>query len=309
MRTLPLALALTLTILAAGPVACDGDDRPERPKDPGPPVDDVPVVILPDPGLPDPGSARDDGATADAAGDAATDPGSAPDAGTDAAGDAATDPGTTKPDTCVAQCAGRECGPDGCGGLCGSCQGNDSCIDGNCVCIPDCSNKVCGDNGCGGSCGTCPDGLDCDEVSFKCATTGPCPKSSSLTLACPPDNAQWASYIGQPPADNKVVFYGGPCQRYAIGTEKAFRYVASESGRVTLTMSGSGGAALPETLDAYVVRGSTCDGANCITWGHDSVQFDTVAGETYWLMVDATIRTDEYFRMDFDASWCVDVSE
>lgn len=308
LRTQHVALTLVLTMLAAGLAACDSDDRPARPKDPGPVIDDIPVVILPDNGPTDPGTSHDEGAPADA--EDATDPGDAPDSATDTADDAATDPGTTKPDVCIPQCAGRNCGSDGCGGYCGSCEGSDICIDGNCVCIPDCNDKQCGDDECGGSCGTCPDGLDCDETSFQCATTGPCPTSSSLTFTCPSeDSNRWASRTGQLPNGNKVVFYGGACQRYAVGPEKALRYVAPETGQVTLTMSGSGGAALPATLDAYVVQGSTCDGANCIAWGHDSVQFEAAAGETYWLMVDATISTDELFQMDFDASWCLDASK
>ena len=37
------------------------------------------------------------------------------------------------PDSCEAQCAGRQCGPDGCGGDCGTCAVGLSCADGKCV--------------------------------------------------------------------------------------------------------------------------------------------------------------------------------
>ena len=54
---------------------------------------------------------------------------------------------------CLPDCAGKECGDDGCGGACGECLGpNEMCDDGQCVCLPDCLGKVCGDDGCGGEC-------------------------------------------------------------------------------------------------------------------------------------------------------------
>lgn len=111
---------------------------------------------------------------------------------------------------CVPDCTGRLCGPDGCGGNCGPCQGptNACCLDevcscvptpcfrmgrecgewgngcgemvdcgtcdafadstcenGTCICVPDCDGLECGPDGCGGVCGTCDDGLECTEDS------------------------------------------------------------------------------------------------------------------------------------------------
>lgn len=65
---------------------------------------------------------------------------------------------------CVPQCQVRECGDDGCGGLCGTCQSGQSCgADGFCgsACVPQCTGRVCGDNGCNGYCGQCPQGWLC----------------------------------------------------------------------------------------------------------------------------------------------------
>ena len=56
---------------------------------------------------------------------------------------------------CVPDCAGKLCGPDGCQGSCGECGGQDACVDGACVCQPACGGKDCGPDGCGGSCGEC----------------------------------------------------------------------------------------------------------------------------------------------------------
>ncbi|GEM_PF-1058452 len=73
---------------------------------------------------------------------------------------------------CDPDCAGKECGDDGCGGTCGSCQAGESCDgSGQCVtgCTPDCAGKECGDDGCGDTCGSCQAGESCDG-SGQCVT-------------------------------------------------------------------------------------------------------------------------------------------
>jgi hypothetical protein len=86
------------------------------------------------------------------------------------------------PDVCIPECDGKECGPDGCGGICGQCM---SSCDPNCdidevpypapylceesegwcyqECCPDCCGKKCGDDGCGGICGMCGEGQTCTD--------------------------------------------------------------------------------------------------------------------------------------------------
>ena len=74
---------------------------------------------------------------------------------------------------CRAQCVGKECGSDGCGGSCGTCVAGQECSgSGKCedTCVTDCSGKGCGDDGCGGSCGTCVAGQECSG-SGKCEDT------------------------------------------------------------------------------------------------------------------------------------------
>ena len=61
---------------------------------------------------------------------------------------------------CQADCSGKECGDNGCGGECGMCPEGQGCFDGACKpgpCIPACDNKECGFDGCGGGCGDCPE--------------------------------------------------------------------------------------------------------------------------------------------------------
>lgn len=87
---------------------------------------------------------------------------------------------------CVANCAGRTCGSDGCGGSCGSCFSGEVCAAGGvCTarndCTPNCANKGCGDNGCGGTCGECAGGQGC--VNGQCAACTP----NCATAACGDD--------------------------------------------------------------------------------------------------------------------------
>lgn len=64
---------------------------------------------------------------------------------------------------CIPQCEGKECGADGCGGLCGTCDFFQTCEDWHCTPPPpqDCEGKECGDDGYGGNCGECADGCEC----------------------------------------------------------------------------------------------------------------------------------------------------
>ena len=73
--------------------------------------------------------------------------------------------GVCEPDACVPECAGKVCGADGCGALCGTCEDGFFCEEGACVegeCTPDCDGKDCGDDGCGMLCGTCDAGFSCE---------------------------------------------------------------------------------------------------------------------------------------------------
>jgi hypothetical protein len=75
---------------------------------------------------------------------------------------------------CQPQCTGKQCGSDGCGGSCGTCLTGHVCNwQGVCVCMPNCQNKECGSNGCGGSCGTCGPGATCTAQGV-CQVTSYC---------------------------------------------------------------------------------------------------------------------------------------
>jgi len=71
---------------------------------------------------------------------------------------------------CKINCAGRECGSNGCGGSCGACKTGTLCsTQQKCVCAPKCVGRTCGPDGCGGQCGKCPTGQACNNHTGKCA--------------------------------------------------------------------------------------------------------------------------------------------
>lgn len=80
------------------------------------------------------------------------------------------------PGVCPPECEGKECGPDGCGGQCGSCAEDEHCVNGSCalLCKPQCDGKACGPDGCGTLCGECPMGLVCTDGSCEDTCVNQC---------------------------------------------------------------------------------------------------------------------------------------
>jgi hypothetical protein len=72
------------------------------------------------------------------------------------------------PDSCKDNCAGRQCGPDSCGGQCGVCPADSFCDDyGLCrTCAWACWDRDCGYHPCGWLCGICSVNQTCKD--FKC---------------------------------------------------------------------------------------------------------------------------------------------
>ena len=74
---------------------------------------------------------------------------------------------------CDIQCAGKDCGDNGCGGVCGQCGDKETCVAGKCQ--SNCGNNVCGPDE---NCATCPADCGCKAglVCFEsaCCTPGTC---------------------------------------------------------------------------------------------------------------------------------------
>jgi hypothetical protein len=84
----------------------------------------------------------------------------------------------TCPAICQPQCSGRDCGPDGCGGTCGTCYSDPtSGCPMQCTAAGKCDKAcadcqalgwTCGSNCCGGVCGSCQPPSTCQAASHTC---------------------------------------------------------------------------------------------------------------------------------------------
>jgi hypothetical protein len=74
---------------------------------------------------------------------------------------------------CGRKCVDSRTNLQHCGGCDRPCRVGATCVDGACrePCRPDCAGRECGSDGCDGSCGTCPQGTFC--TAGRCATTCP----------------------------------------------------------------------------------------------------------------------------------------
>lgn len=155
-----------------------------------------------------------------------------------------------KEETCVADCTGKCCGGDGCGGTCpNNCPAGYTCDPGSCLCLPYCTsdsqcgymqcchdgscvaaacgNMVCGyDPVCEFSCGTCPSGYHCEYG--QCVpdqTGGLCPSGQECTLIG--DNGIMGCLIPPDmiPSGNPACSANDPCDGnyscYCLDTECA----------------------------------------------------------------------------------------
>ena len=120
---------------------------------------------------------------------------------------------------CIPICEGLGCGSDGCGGSCGDCSEEEACEDGQCVaCQPDCAGKDCGDDGCGGSCGNCfsPEGAVDNSL---CQPDGVC--GATCDQAC--ENVECGSvgdcYCGECPSSQSCLTGECECKPACDGKE------------------------------------------------------------------------------------------
>jgi hypothetical protein len=110
---------------------------------------------------------------------------------------------------CNPSCAGKTCGPDGCGGQCGVCSGTDVCKNNSCVCTPDCTGKLCGSDGCGGTCAP-----GCNASAGATCTNGTCKfacgaESTACNCGIAPSDATPGKLYTEPLCASGVTQFNG----------------------------------------------------------------------------------------------------
>jgi len=180
------------------------------------------------------------------------------------------------------QCSGRQCGPDGCGGTCGSCQdpgdpnGRAECDNGTCVLACDHGHHRCGDRcasdtspaTCGASCDPCPE----PENAIATCKDGICghvcaPGTHACGEACYPDDDP--EHCGEA-CKNCPVPPGGfaSCVEGTCGTDcPSDRTICSGSCVDTETNAAHCGG-----CDKPCGTGASCSGGGCVchtTWTMD----------------------------------------
>lgn len=203
---------------------------------------------------------------------------------------------------CIPSCANKECGNDGCGGLCGTCPANHICQSGKCICVPSCSGKECGEDGCGGQCPPgCKEDLPCLEGG-RCAKLGPC--SKHYTLTCSGETSSHSVNNGFKPNSDVLDLYSCDAQ-IAHGPENVFQFVPDQSGEVTFSLEGPVLPEPPAFLNLYLLedKGDGCYSSNCVAFGHKAITFHVLAGHTYYLVVDAVQNNTATYYISVSCPW------
>ncbi|MBI4821639.1 MAG: hypothetical protein HY791_35585 [Deltaproteobacteria bacterium] len=181
---------------------------------------------------------------------------------------------------CEPDCAGRSCGADGCGGVCGSCEYQEFCLAGSCANrFEHCNNGR--DDDLDGQ-------VDCADAECAGDTLclgGTC--ASPQLIACGADVR--SDNFGMP---NLVATYGGLCGGAAASSgEDVFEFTVPDDATVTLDLRSA------SDLDLGVLA-SSCDGSACLAFsrntGDERVTFQAARGAAYFIVVDSEATEGSY---------------
>jgi len=198
------------------------------------------------------------------------------------------------------------------------------------ACVPDCVGKPCGDNGCGGTCGTCPDNGSCVTVPGKCAIPDDCP----VTRECksiPGDLCESAFVVATLPfsqaqstanfqSDYGVV--GSRCEPQADGSntpdtwgfsaaDVAYAFTAPKAGLYRFGLD-TGNPVFDASL--YVTRDCSDIDAGCIGADerdrNERVWVDLDKDETVYAIVDGWVNFGaQSGKYTIDVNECVATCE
>lgn len=213
------------------------------------------------------------------------------------------DPGA---DACVPDCEDKNCGPDGCGGKCGpDCESPWFCQIGKCACTTTCGSVECGEDGCGGMCSAKMNPCDVCSPKGRCMT-GAC--SSVNDLTCAGDNSGGSGKNDISGNTNRLAVYASCSGNSFWGPEKAYRFVATGSGVLTLDFSASSFSSDDENARIFLLEdtGNGCSSQGCLAVSDKTLSREVSAGKTYYVVVDSLLWDDSFsYSFSVDCSWYV----
>ncbi len=180
--------------------------------------------------------------------------------------------------SCVGHCGGEPGGGCSCTAACQA-KGN-CCVDvGVCGCLPNCAGKDCGDDGCGGTCGICPGGSTCvasicavgECTDATCSGNGTC---AGLGCACQPGYAGKfcdqcaAGYVNYPDCVTACASVlecndGNPCTADACSAKSGCTHLPTDATCTDGSACTSGDACVLGACEPTLTTG--CDDADPCT--------------------------------------------
>ncbi len=160
---------------------------------------------------------------------------------------------------CEPMCAGKQCGPDGCGGTCGTCDPGTVCKQGGCV--------------------EAPENDTCDTAA---PVAGDLPLFvEGMTAGAGDDYAMGAGESSCPGIETPATGLGRP--------DVAYAWTAPATGSYVISVYPDFDAALYVTTDCAALGESCLAGSNAPGQGIESVTVELQQGQTVFIVVDGGV--------------------
>lgn len=226
--------------------------------------------------------------------------------------------------TCVSGPApcddGAECTTDTCHEQSLTCQHT---ITGDCPvcqanCTPDCAGKECGDDGCGGLCGTCPQGTACAQGLARCMPESQSGSCANPLPLLPPGTPLLGDHVLQGDSSSGLHQAVPTCNRTSRSVESVYTFTLTErmglEARVTgydtvlhlRRKSSDSGAA--DCVDNTPARTVACSDDASPPGNYGSRIAVALEPGTYYLIVDgfdASQRGPFTLKVRFTSNGCV----
>jgi len=165
-------------------------------------------------------------------------------------------------------------------------------------CVPDCTGKICGSDGCGGTCGDCSNGESCVAGSCEVVASA-CQPLGELQCGAPVLGSFDDPGVVDAFQDYQCPGFPSP----SAGVEVVYSFTAPNNGTITIERDFGIPPAGPLFLAVLADEGQECDPTSptaCIAREVDSVTFDAIAGQTYYVVVDRDpfFPGDDFFGLN-----------